>query len=121
MVYSSDMHCSRTEFGKEILWFADIEELENLDAPIADGAAKLFVRDHGVRESTVRREQPVRSDDLREELQGNSERPQPSETQDDAEARNDFFGQYKETWSIVITLNLEFTSTCRKKKHSQFH
>ena len=33
------------------------------------------------------------SQDLREELQGNSERSQPTETQDDAEARDDF-------WSI---------------------
>ena len=29
------------------------------------------------------------SEDLREELQGNSERSQPTETKDDAEARND--------------------------------
>ena len=67
---------------------ADMEELENLDAsqihprrviatevPVADGTAKLFGRDHEFRAPTLRREQPVRSEDLR------------------AEARNDF-------WSI---------------------
>ena len=31
------------------------------------------------------------SEDLREELQGNSERSQPTETKDDAEPRNDFW------------------------------
>ena len=50
----------------------------------------MFERDHGVRESTARPGQPVRSEDLKEELQGNSE---IDETQDHAEARNDF-------WSI---------------------
>ena len=61
--------------------------------PIADGTAKLFGRDHGVRESTPRRDQLEMSEDLREELQGNLERSHPTETKDDAEARNDF-------WSI---------------------
>ena len=82
---------------------ADVAELEILDAsemhprrlnakevltpnrvfflifPIPDGTAKLFGRDHAVRRSTLREEQPVRSEDLREELQGNSERSQPTE------------------------------------------
>ena len=31
------------------------------------------------------------------------------------------FGQFKVTSFIVIILNLEFNSTCRKKKHSLFH
>ena len=44
----------------------------------------------GVRESTLRREQPVGSEDLRGELQGNSGKSQPAdEIKDDAEARND--------------------------------
>ena len=37
--------------------------------PFADGTAKLFGREHRVRESTLRREQPVRSEDLRAEIQ----------------------------------------------------
>ena len=41
--------------------------------------SKLFGRGHGVRQSTLREEQPVRSEDLREELQGNSEGSQPTE------------------------------------------
>ena len=61
--------------------------------PNADGTEKLSGRDHKFREPTMRREQPVRSEDLREELQGNLERSQPTETNDDAEARNDL-------WSI---------------------
>ena len=51
----------------------------------------MFGRDHEVRESTPRRDRLVMSEDLREELQGNSERSQPTETKDDAEARNDFW------------------------------
>ena len=47
--------------------------------PILDGTAKLFGRDHGVRQSTLREEKPVRSEDLREELQGNSDGSQPTE------------------------------------------
>ena len=43
-------------------------------------------------EPTLTRDQNVRSEDLREDLQGNSERSQPTdETKDDAEARNDFW------------------------------
>ena len=107
---------------KRDVMVADIEELEILDAsevharrlnekevlrqkkgehlkfPILNGTAKLCGRDHEVRESTPRREQPVMNQDLREKLQGNSERSQPTETQDDAEARNDFWsleGDYR--------------------------
>ena len=94
---------------------ADIEELENLDEtevharrlnakevitassneififPVAEGTAKLSGRDHGVREPTLMRAQPVVSEDLREELQVSSERSQPTDdTKDDAKARNDF-------------------------------
>ena len=97
---------------------ADIEELGTLDAseiharrlnakevltstkreggiifPLADGPAKLCGRDHEVRESPPRQDQLVMSQDLKEELHGNSDRSQPTETHDDAEARNDF-------WSI---------------------
>ena len=60
---------------------------------MGDGTAKLFGRDCEFREPTPRREQPVRSKDLREELQGELEVFQPTETEDDAEARKDF-------WSI---------------------
>ena len=46
---------------------------EHLKFPVADGTAKLCGRDYGVREPTVRRNQTVRSEDLKEDLQGNSE------------------------------------------------
>ena len=41
--------------------------------------------------STPRQYQPVKSEDLREELQRNSDGSQPAETKEDAEARNDFW------------------------------
>ena len=60
--------------------------------PVAEGTAKLSGRDHGVREPTLMRAQPVVSEDLREELQGSSERSQPTDdTKDEAKARNDFW------------------------------
>ena len=59
--------------------------------PLADGTAKLSGRDHEFRESTLRRDQPVGSEDPKEELQGSSERSQPTETKDGAEAYNDFW------------------------------
>ena len=66
---------------------------EHVIFPIADGTAELFGRDRGVRESILRRDEPVMSEDLRAELQGNLERSQPTETKDDAEARNDFWSK----------------------------
>ena len=65
---------------------------DNFIFQIADGTAKLSGRDYRVRESTLWRDQPVRSEDVREDFQGNSEKSQPiDETNDDAEARNDFW------------------------------
>ena len=59
--------------------------------PRADGTAKLSGRVHEFREPTLRRAQPVGSEDLSGELQGEPEGPQPTETKDDAEARADFW------------------------------
>ena len=61
--------------------------------PVADGAAKLSGRDHEFREPTQMREQPVGSEDLSGEVQGEPELPKPTETKDDADDGNDF-------WSI---------------------
>ena len=66
---------------------------EDFIFPIADGTAKLSGRDHEFREPTLMWEQPVRSEDLSGELQGEPEGFQPTESKDDAEARKDF-------WSI---------------------
>ena len=46
---------------------------EDFIFPVADGTAKLSGRDHEFREPTPRREQPVRSEDLSGELQGEPE------------------------------------------------
>ena len=62
--------------------------------PIADGTVKMSGRYHGIRKSTLMRDQLVKSEDLRGDLRGSSEKSQPiDETRDDAEARNHF-------WSI---------------------
>ena len=86
---ASEIHAQRLN-AKEIL---TSKKGETFTFPFSDGIAKLCGKDHEVRESTQKREQPVRSEDPREELQGNSERSQPTTTKDDTEARNDF-------WSI---------------------
>ena len=83
--------------------------------PVPDGTAKFSGGDHEFREPTPRREQLVGSEDLSGELQGEQEEPQPTETKGDAEARKDS-GRFKVTSSIVITSNLEFSSTCRKEE-----
>ena len=143
--YSSAMQWSREEFWKGEILVADIEGLENMDAseihprrinakevltpqrkedfiiPVRDGTAKLSVRDHEFREPTQRREQPVGSEALSGELQGEQEGPQPTETKDDAEAQRDF-------WSIEgdfiyrhhIEPRVQVCVVCRKKK-SLFH
>ena len=96
---------------------ADLEDLEEMDAsdnyprrinakeilirqkddefifPCAHGAAKLLGRDHEFREPTLRQEQLVKSEDLSEEIPGESGMSQPAESPHDAEARAD-------CWSI---------------------
>ena len=68
------------------------EELEILGASeIHVGTAKLSGRAYEFREPTLRREQPVRSENLSGERQGEPEGFQPTETKDDAEARKDFW------------------------------
>ena len=61
--------------------------------PVADGTTILSGRDYDFRESTLRRDQTVRSQDFSVELQGELGESQPTETTDDAEVRADF-------WSI---------------------
>ena len=51
----------------------------------------MIGRDHEIRESNPRQYQLVGSEDLRDELQRSSNEPQPAETKEDAEARNDFW------------------------------
>ena len=110
------MHLSREKIGKETFWSQTLRSWRTwtrrkstktqlkrrLDAPkerkiifpVADGTAQLSGRDHEFREPTQRQEQPVRSEDLRGELQGEPEEFQPTETKDDSEARGD-------SWSTV--------------------
>ena len=124
---------------------ADIEELEILDTseihagrldakevrtpttrvnnffPIADGTAQLSRRDYELREPTQRRDQPVGSEDLREELQGAGKSLNQQTKQEITMKAAMTYGQRKVISFVVITSNHEFNSTCRKKTHSQFH
>ena len=80
----------RTISAKEVL---TPQRWEEFIFRVADGTAKLSERDHEFREPTLRWEQPVGSEDLSGELQGERERPQQTYSKDDAEARRDL-------WSI---------------------
>ena len=115
--YLSWVWIDRGWIWKGDILFADLEDLENLDAseiyprrtnakevlisqkgdefkfPVTDGTAKLSLRDFEFREPSLRRERTVRSENLSGELQGESEESQPTESTDDAETRADF-------WSI---------------------
>ena len=56
--------------------------------PTADGTARMPGRDHEFRGPALRREQPVGSEDLSGELQGQPGEPQTTESRYDAEKRN---------------------------------
>ena len=123
---------------------ADLEDLQKLDAsdfylrrinakqvlirqkvvefmfPFVDGAPKLSGRDNKFREPAPRQESTVRSEDLSGEVQGESERLDQQNQQMTLKPVPTF-GRCKVTSSIVITMNLEFNSTCRRKKHSLLH
>ena len=100
-----------------------IDDYWNIDGdvrmlfPVAEGTAKLSRGDHEFREPTPRPEQPVRSEVLSGELQGEPEEPQPTESKDDAEARKDF-------WCIqgdfIYRHHIE-PRVCREKNHYLFH
>ena len=68
---------------------------------MADDTAKLSGRDHEFREPTPRREQPVRSESLSGDSQGDAEQSHPTETTDDGEPA-EIFGLFRVTSSIVI-------------------
>ena len=98
------MHCSRGEFGKAVseihAWRRNAKDIitpksgDNFILPIADGTVQLYGREYGIRKFTLMRDQLASSEDLRGDLQGSLEKPQPvNETWDDAETRTDF-------WSI---------------------
>ena len=99
--------------AKEVLMTQEVDEFI---FPVVDSTAKLSGRDFEFRESTLRREPTVRSEDLSGEIQGESGESQPADTADDAEARTDF-------WSIQVDFvyRLTINFMCRRKKLSLFH
>ena len=69
--------------------------------PFADGTAKVSGKDYEFRDTTHRREQNERS----RQNQQMTLKPVPTS------------GRSKVTSSVVIKMNVEFNSTCRRKKH----
>ena len=55
------------------------------------GRTKLLAKGYEFRETTPRREQVVRRENISGELHGEQEGPQPTESKDDAEVRKDFW------------------------------
>ena len=86
----------------------------------ADGTAHLSGRDYDLRGPTLRREQTVRSEDLGGELQGEPGRV-PTDRINMTLKPVPTSGRFKVTSSVVITMNLQFNSSCRRKKQSLFH
>ena len=87
--------------------------------PIADGKVKLSGGNQVWRTSTLTQDSPERGQERKDDLRGNSDGSQPKDTRmDDRDARNDFWSRLT---FIVITSNLEFSSTCRRRNHSQHH
>ena len=91
--YSLDMHCMRGEFGKEIFWLQTLRRW-NVDAsginPQSLSAKEVLTPQ---RSETYIPNRRWNSQSVWERPQGNSQRSQPTESKDDAEARND-------CWSI---------------------
>ena len=133
------------DVGKEILWFETLRSWEtetrqkiharrlnekemitlkndeHVTFPIEDGTIKLCGRDCGIRKSTLMRDQPVRSEDLRDDLPRTPEKSHTiDERKDDAEARNDFW-PIEGDFIYRHHVEPEFSSTCRGKKHAQHH
>ena len=114
---SSDTHCTRVESGRVTYWFADLEELETMDAseiyskrhnakevifpkengkiifPIADARIKILGGDQDLRTSTTIRHRPIQGEshlDFLGESEGSL--PQPHDSFPDAnEAIKDFW------------------------------
>ena len=90
------------EFGKEIFRW---QELGTFGPNRRWNSHNCLEETNGVRKFILTRDQLVWGEDVRGDLQGNSEKSQPiDETKDDAEAHH------------VITSNFEFNSTCRKEE-----
>ena len=130
-------------FGQEIFWLqTDIEELGKLDAsenprskarrtrsvnvqkkgwkvyiPDRGWNMKIVRKDHEIRESTLRQYEPAGSEDPSEKLQRNSDEPQPAETKDDVEARNDFWSM---EWDFHYRRHLEPRVQLHVRKEETF-
>ena len=105
------------EWTREKCWYHE-KETEFI-FPAADGTATLSGRYYDFRKPTLSREQTVRIEDFSGWPWGEPGESQPTESTDDAEVHADL-------WSIpgdfiVITMNIEFKSMCRRKKHCLFH
>ena len=93
---------------------------ENFTFPVADGTVELSGGDRGIQKSTLMRDQPARGEELSGDLRGSSAKCQPIDEMM-TEKPATIFGRSKGITLIVITSNLEFSSTCRRKKHSPYH
>ena len=83
--------------------------------PIAHGTAKLSGRFYEIREPTLRREQTVRREGFRGELQGELGERQATESKDDAEACADLLSIQGDF--IHRHHNEPRVQLCRRKKH----
>ena len=74
--------------------------------PFAEGTAKLSGRDYEFRESTLRREPTVRSENFSKELHDELGESQPTETTDDIEACAVFFCRHKRSGLTIIGMSI---------------
>ena len=94
---------------------------EALSSSCKAAASKVsFLFGHTSSRETGVGHQPIRRENLSGEIQDESEESQLAEPTDDAEAVA-IFGRFKVSSFIVITLNHDYNSMCRKKKRSLFH
>ena len=135
---SLDTHCMREKFGKETFWsqttrswkiwtrrksLLNAKEVitpkngQNFTFPIADGTVKLSGRDHGIRKIHFNAGPTCKK--WRAQCRPSREFGQVSKSRMTKKPAMTS-GQAKGITLIVIMSNLEFSSMCREKKHSQF-
>ena len=78
------------------------------------GLAKLSGRDYEFQEPTLRRESTVKRENLRGESHGDRAEFRPEESEEDAEARKEFWS-FKDDSFVVIILNRDFNLRAERR------
>ena len=74
------------------------KDAENFIFPIEDGTVKMSGGDQGIRKYTSMRDQPLRGEEFKDDLRGESDGSQPMDTMMDDRSPNDFLVDRRELY-----------------------